>query len=209
MPGSTELVLLALGPSPGPRPRSPLDRPRVSARTGRRAGRFVQEWRFGVRGPRLLLPLRSRSRTSRAAQDRAGLRLAPGFESARWYGRGPHECYSDRKAGAALGIYAASVDALGVPYVLPQENGNRTESVGSSSPRALAPVSPTPARPASESNLPRPSTSPRPTTTPKRSGKPAIAATWFRGPRYPFASTSRNAGSGRPAAGRTLWSATG
>lgn len=53
--------------------------------------------------------------------------LAPGLEHVRWYGRGPHECYSDRKAGAAVGIYQADVDALQVPYVLPQENGNRTD----------------------------------------------------------------------------------
>jgi beta-galactosidase len=53
--------------------------------------------------------------------------LGLGLDQVRWYGRGPHECYSDRKAGAAVGIYRAEVDALQVPYVLPQENGNRTD----------------------------------------------------------------------------------
>lgn len=44
-----------------------------------------------------------------------------------WYGRGPHENYVDRKEGAALGVYTANVDALVVPYIMPQEYGNRTD----------------------------------------------------------------------------------
>jgi hypothetical protein len=44
-----------------------------------------------------------------------------------WYGRGPHENYPDRKTGARLGIYRSSVEELYVPYVRPQENGNRTD----------------------------------------------------------------------------------
>jgi hypothetical protein len=43
-----------------------------------------------------------------------------------WYGRGPHENYVDHKEGAPLGLYTANVDALVVPYVMPQEYGNRT-----------------------------------------------------------------------------------
>jgi beta-galactosidase len=44
-----------------------------------------------------------------------------------WFGRGPHENYSDRKTGAKIGIYSASVDELHTPYIRPQENGNRTD----------------------------------------------------------------------------------
>ena len=44
-----------------------------------------------------------------------------------WYGRGPHENYVDRNQGAALGVYKANVDALIVPYIMPQEYGNRTD----------------------------------------------------------------------------------
>jgi len=45
-----------------------------------------------------------------------------------WYGRGPQENYSDRKLGAAVGIYKDKVDNLWFPYVEPQETGNRTDT---------------------------------------------------------------------------------
>ncbi|NPD88706.1 MAG: DUF4981 domain-containing protein [Asgard group archaeon] len=45
----------------------------------------------------------------------------------KWFGRGPHETYEDRKTGAQLGIYSASVEDLIHDYVYPQENGNRTD----------------------------------------------------------------------------------
>jgi len=48
-------------------------------------------------------------------------------EHVRWYGRGPIENYSDRQAAAPVGVYAATVDELYVPYVMPQENGYRSD----------------------------------------------------------------------------------
>lgn len=45
----------------------------------------------------------------------------------RWYGRGPHECYADRKASAMLGMYEMNVADMGVPYIVPQENGTRCD----------------------------------------------------------------------------------
>ncbi|MEM2960861.1 MAG: DUF4981 domain-containing protein, partial [Candidatus Bathyarchaeia archaeon] len=44
-----------------------------------------------------------------------------------WYGRGPHENYWDRKEGAAVGVYRSTVDEQYVPYIKPQENGNKTD----------------------------------------------------------------------------------
>lgn len=44
-----------------------------------------------------------------------------------WYGRGPQENYWDRRAGAAVGRYSATVDDLVFPYIKPQENGNRCD----------------------------------------------------------------------------------
>ncbi|WP_304225518.1 beta-galactosidase small subunit, partial [Gracilinema caldarium] len=38
---------------------------------------------------------------------------------------GPQEAYPDRRAGARLGRWKASVPELLTPYMLPQENGNR------------------------------------------------------------------------------------
>jgi beta-galactosidase len=45
----------------------------------------------------------------------------------RWFGRGPHETYEDRKTGAQVGIYSAEIEELIHDYVYPQENGNRTD----------------------------------------------------------------------------------
>ncbi|MBT8477479.1 MAG: DUF4981 domain-containing protein, partial [Gemmatimonadetes bacterium] len=61
---------------------------------------------------------------------RVGLRLAlsADLDEVTWYGRGPHENYSDRKTGSPVGLYSAAVDELYYPYVRPQENGNRTEA---------------------------------------------------------------------------------
>ena len=60
---------------------------------------------------------------------RIGLQLIlpEGFENVMWYGRGPHENYWDRKEGAQIGVYSMTVDDLYVPYIKPQENGNRTD----------------------------------------------------------------------------------
>jgi beta-galactosidase len=53
--------------------------------------------------------------------------LRPGFEQLTWYGRGPHENYRDRQEGAAMGLYSGTVDEQYVPYIMPQENGNKTD----------------------------------------------------------------------------------
>lgn len=49
------------------------------------------------------------------------------FALLRWYGRGPHESYWDRLAGAAIGIYEEVVTAPKHLYVRPQEYGNKTD----------------------------------------------------------------------------------
>jgi beta-galactosidase len=53
--------------------------------------------------------------------------LPPGFESLRWFGRGPHENYSDRKRSAAVGLYTGTVAGQYFRYILPQEHGNKTD----------------------------------------------------------------------------------
>lgn len=47
------------------------------------------------------------------------------FSSARWYGNGPHECYSDRCFSALKGMYEMPLEELEVEYIVPQENGGR------------------------------------------------------------------------------------
>lgn len=53
--------------------------------------------------------------------------LSESFETVNWYGRGPHECYSDRKSGAMISRYSSSVKQLEHQYMRPQENGTRCD----------------------------------------------------------------------------------
>ncbi|MGC8865545.1 MAG: glycoside hydrolase family 2 TIM barrel-domain containing protein [Bacteroidales bacterium] len=54
-------------------------------------------------------------------------RLPAQFDRVKWYGRGPHENYIDRKTSAFVGMYESTLNDLYVPYIRPQENGYRTE----------------------------------------------------------------------------------
>lgn len=49
------------------------------------------------------------------------------FSHLSWYGRGPQENYWDRKRGAAVGVYNASIHEYIYPYIRPQENSNRCD----------------------------------------------------------------------------------
>jgi len=53
--------------------------------------------------------------------------LRPGLEKLEWYGRGPWDNYSDRKASAMIGRYVSTVSDQYVPYIMPQEHGNKTD----------------------------------------------------------------------------------
>ncbi len=53
--------------------------------------------------------------------------LVADCDRVRWFGRGPHENYWDRKAGAPVGLYEAKVENMVFPYIRPQENGYRTD----------------------------------------------------------------------------------
>ncbi|MBN1351402.1 DUF4981 domain-containing protein [candidate division KSB1 bacterium] len=55
------------------------------------------------------------------------LQLPQEFENLSWYGRGPHESYWDRKSGARVGVYQGTVAEQYVPYIYPQENGNKSD----------------------------------------------------------------------------------
>jgi beta-galactosidase len=50
--------------------------------------------------------------------------LPQGFETLRWYGKGPHETYADR-CDARVGVYEGTVDGQYVDYSEPGENGNK------------------------------------------------------------------------------------
>jgi hypothetical protein len=55
------------------------------------------------------------------------LSLPAGLDRFAWYGRGPHESYSDRKESAPVGVYRGTVQEQFMPYIMPQENGNKTD----------------------------------------------------------------------------------
>ena len=50
------------------------------------------------------------------------------YRNLKWFGRGPHENYSDRKTSAEVGLYESSVAAQYIPYIRPQENGYKTDT---------------------------------------------------------------------------------
>lgn len=49
------------------------------------------------------------------------------YDNISWYGRGPMENYIDRRTGFEAGIYNEPINQFMEPYVVPQENGNRTD----------------------------------------------------------------------------------
>jgi beta-galactosidase len=53
--------------------------------------------------------------------------LPAGQERLSYFGRGPHESYCDRKLGALVGRYETTVAEQYVPYIMPQEHGNKTD----------------------------------------------------------------------------------
>ncbi|MGH8078975.1 MAG: glycoside hydrolase family 2 TIM barrel-domain containing protein [Lysobacter sp.] len=44
-----------------------------------------------------------------------------------WYGRGPHESYSDRYSGAEIGLYQGKIAEQNHDYIRPQETGNKVD----------------------------------------------------------------------------------
>ena len=53
--------------------------------------------------------------------------LVHSLDNVEWFGRGPHENYSDRKESANVGRYTNKVADHYVPYMRPQENGYKTD----------------------------------------------------------------------------------
>lgn len=60
---------------------------------------------------------------------RFGMQMAmpADFEHLTYYGRGPVECYSDRKDSQFVGLYESTVTDEFYPYIRPQENGNHVD----------------------------------------------------------------------------------
>jgi beta-galactosidase len=56
------------------------------------------------------------------------MQLPVEFTNLKWFGRGPHENYVDRKTSADVGLYESTVPDQYVPYIRPQENGYKTDT---------------------------------------------------------------------------------
>ena len=56
------------------------------------------------------------------------LRLPQSMDKVKWFGKGPYENYRDRNIGSMVGVFESTVDDLFEPYIVPQENGNRSET---------------------------------------------------------------------------------
>ncbi len=53
--------------------------------------------------------------------------LDPALEHLAWFGRGPWDNYSDRKASAMVGPWRSTVSEQYVPYIMPQEHGHKCD----------------------------------------------------------------------------------
>ena len=61
---------------------------------------------------------------------KVGLQLAinKAYENITWFGSGPHGTYPDRKSSGRVDRYLRVIPELFEPYIVPQDNGNRSES---------------------------------------------------------------------------------
>jgi len=49
------------------------------------------------------------------------------YSNLTWYGRGPHENYTDRNDASLIGLYKSTVAGQYHPYIRPQETGNKSD----------------------------------------------------------------------------------
>jgi beta-galactosidase len=99
---------------------------RILGKAGLKVGTFVQNWTRGADGT-LDADFVFDLEPTLPELPRVGVAcsLVPLIGDARWFGLGPHEAYSDRRAGTRLGVWRSDLAGLSVPYIVPQENGNR------------------------------------------------------------------------------------
>jgi len=94
-------------------------------------GRSPLTTTFNVRGDgRITVSLKLEADEKLPNLPRFGMQAAlpESIHNVRWYGRGPHENYPDRKTGAAIGIYTLTAEQMYHPYVEPQEYGNHCDT---------------------------------------------------------------------------------
>ena len=55
------------------------------------------------------------------------MKMPKSFRNISWWGRGPYETYPDRKTGAKIGLFHSTIDEEFVPYIIPQDYGNKAD----------------------------------------------------------------------------------
>ncbi|CAK7209741.1 hypothetical protein SCUCBS95973_000543 [Sporothrix curviconia] len=85
-------------------------------------------YRFSGRGVSIRVHAKPEGAMLPKTLPRFGLKLGLASVSfVRWFGRGPGECYRDKKLSQQFGNWIVPVDQLAVEYEYPQYNGNRTD----------------------------------------------------------------------------------
>ena len=87
---------------------------------------LIIEYMFGMDGE---VEIRMAGISKRIDFVRIGMTitLPDSFDEISWYGRGPWECYPDRKTAALFDRYSMKVKELEHKYMRPQENGTRCD----------------------------------------------------------------------------------
>lgn len=102
----------------------------MASKAAKGAASFDTAFTYTVRGDgSIALDVAVTPGAAVAELPRVGLqmRLASACNRLAWYGRGPHETYPDRKLSGRLGIHEEAVSPANLPYVMPQEYGNKTD----------------------------------------------------------------------------------
>jgi beta-galactosidase len=87
---------------------------------------LTTEYEINPKGS-MKLSLTVRSKHKKLIRVGVRLVLPKAFDKITWYGRGPHECYPDRKSSARITTYEAHINELEHRYIRPQENGTRLD----------------------------------------------------------------------------------
>ena len=99
----------------------------IKTSEGTELGTFEQRWSFFNKKVHLKVVIALNSVIDDYPRIGLSCALDKRWSSLRWFGLGPSENYPDRKAGCIVDEYRATVHELYVPYIVPQEYGERTE----------------------------------------------------------------------------------
>ena len=104
-------------------------RTRVASPSFGRAGILCEYLYSFKRDGSFLLELEGTPEGEMPNFPRLGLQmfLPEEMDRVQWFGLGPGESYVDSRTAQRVGLFKATVDQLYTPYVMPQEDGNRSE----------------------------------------------------------------------------------